>query len=473
MHPLQHIKDPDFHGVFFRRVTTQLSGAGGLWPESQKMYSPFKTKTRGKPTLRHEFPSKATLNFMHMQHEDDKIAHQGLQYSCVMFDELTHFSEGQFTYLLSRLRSEAAVDSYCMASCNPDADSWVLRWVEWWLDSEGYPDPAKQGIVRYYLIVEETPVFADTAEELLEEYEDICNVYNPNDDTYVIVPPKSFTFIGGTIFDNPILIKNNPKYLAELNALPKVEKARLLHGNWYARPEGSNYFDRNWLKKVEKAPLDCIEVRGWDKASSEPSEVLRYPDYTASIKMLKDRDGRTYIKGDFAHNNFDPKSPEIFGKFRKRPGERDTLIKDQALHDGSDCIVVLPKDPGAAGQAEFEEAARKLIAEGFRVDKDPAPNSKSKLKKFEPFSSAAQIGLVYIVESSFPNKATLEAFYSALEGFDGEKSTKTKKDDWPDCTATAFNKLMVALVIPKFSLGSDHRLTRRSEVMQQEVPEFQ
>lgn len=429
MHPLQHIiDDPNFNAVYFRRVTTQLVGAGGLWPESQKMYTPLGVKTRTKPQLQHIFPAGGTLTFMHMQHEDNRFDHQGLQYSAVFFDELTHFTEQMFSYLLSRLRSDAKSKSYCMASCNPDSGSWVLKWIEWWLDSEGYPDPDKRGVVRYYIIVDDRPIFADTREELIEQYPDQCKVYNPIDDEYIVVPPKSFTFIGGTIFDNPILIKNNPNYLAELKSLPRVERARLLDGNWYVKPENSTHFDREWLEEVESIPSKVISCRAWDKAGSVPSETYRYPDYTASVKMSKDRDGIIYISGDYDMNAKDQGS-DVIGKFRRRPGDRERLIRDQAELDGKDCHIVLAKDAGQAGQTEFIESAKTLMQEGFVVKADPMANNKSKVTKFTPFAAAAQNGLIKIVPSSFPNKATYEAFLNELESFNGERSTGTYKDD--------------------------------------------
>jgi phage terminase large subunit-like protein len=303
--------------------------------------------------------------------------------------------------------------------------------VEWWLDEEGYPDPKKQGKIRYYLVIDDRPVFADTREELMERYPEQCKIWNPIAEEYVIIEPKSIEFIAGTIFDNPILIAQNPKYLAELKSLPKIEKARLLDGNWYARPQGSNYFSRDWLHKEENAPLGCQEVRGWDKASTEPSEKNRYPDYTASIKMLKSEKGRYYIRGDFHPDNKETNSDneQVFGRFRKRPGDRDKVMLTQAYADGSDCQIVLPEDPGAAGKVEYEHSAKLFSEDGFIVCRDPSPSNKSKLKKFEPFSSAAQNGLVSIIESSFPNKATLEAFYNELESFDGSASTSARKDD--------------------------------------------
>lgn len=448
MHPLQYINDPNFNGVCFRRVTRQLSG---LWDESKKLYQHFKTRVR-EQALQHIFPSGAKLSFSHMEHTKNRFDHQGLQYSYVFFDELTHFEEVQFTYLLSRLRSDAQNDSYCFASCNPDCDSWVLKWVEWWLDEEGYPDPKKRGVKRFYTIIDDQPVFADSAEELKEKYPDFFRIYNPVTKDYVEIEPASITFIGGTIFDNPALIKKEPQYLAKLNALPRIEKARLLHGNWYAREEGSSYFVREWLPEVDSVPAGAIYCRGWDKAGSVPSETYRYPDYTASIKLAKDRDGIIYILGDF-HQNAKDKGSDVYGRFRRLAGERDKLILEQSQLDGTDCIIVMAKDSGQAGQSEYQASAKKLMQEGFVVKPDPMANNKGKLTKGQPFTSACQNGLVRIVPSSFPNKATLDAFLGELEKFDGERSTATKKDDWWDSIATAFNYISRERNIPSFKLS--------------------
>lgn len=366
--------------------------------------------------------------------------------------EGTHFSESQVMYLLSRLRSEAESDSFAMISCNPDPDSWLYKWVEWYLDEEGFPIRERSGKKRYYITVDDTPVFADSPEELKRDYPDLCQVYNPNEDEYIEIEPKSFTFISGTIFDNPILIKSNPKYLAELKSLPRVERARFLDGNWKARPEGSNYFQRDWLKKIDKVPSEAKTVRAWDKASTEPSEKNRSPDYTTSIKISKCKNGYYYIQGGWIPETKEEGS-DIWGRFRKRPGERDTIITKQSKYDGDGVICVLPKDPGAAGQVEYEESAKRLVEEGIVVRADPMPSNNSKLTRFEPFSSAAQNGLVYIVENSFPNKATLEWYLGELEAFTGERSTAQRKDDAPDATASGFNYLSKEKVIGAFSLG--------------------
>lgn len=453
MKPLQYIKDPNFEAIFFRRVTNQLTGAGGLWPESKKLYSGFKTKYNEKD-MKHQFKSGATLKFSHMELEKNAEDHQGLQYSAIFFDELTHFTEHQFTYLLSRLRSEAEVNSFCMATMNPDPDSWVLHWVEWYLDADGFPRKDRNGTIRYFVVNDGKPVFADNAQELKDKYPELCKVWNPNDETWVEIEPKTFCALFGTIFDNPALIAANPSYLAELKSQPEVERARLLDGNWYYRPAGSNYFKRDWLKKADKVPARAKCCRAWDKASTEPSEVYRQPDYTASTKLWKDVDGYFYITGEYITDvtACDDKDTEVFGKFRKRPGDRDKTILKQAKKDGDDCIIVFPVDPGQAGKTEFEASAKAMAAEGFIVKKDPMPPQKSKLTRFTPFASAAENGLVYIVESSFPNERTLDKFLTELEKFDGTDSTDLRKDDWADSTASAFNFISKELVIPPMKL---------------------
>lgn len=182
------------------------------------------------------------------------------------------------------------------------------------------------------------------------------------------------------------------------------------------------------MHKLDTVPLNCSEARGWDLASSEPSEKNRKPDFTASVKMLKTKSGEYIIVGDYDERSKDELT-QVYGRFRKRPGERDLLIISQASFDGRECDIVIPEDPGAGGKVAFREMSKTIISEGFSVKKDPCPNNLKKLKRFEPFSTAAQNGLVSIVESTFPNKQTLEAFYKELEAFDGERSSSDRKDD--------------------------------------------
>lgn len=121
MLPLAHIKDPKFEGIFFRRSYPELTGSGGLWQKAGKMYPEFKA-SKNISNLKYIFPSGANVKFSHMQHEDDKESHRGLQYSFVGFDEIDQFSKEQVIFLLTCLRSEANMDSFCVGTCNPNPD---------------------------------------------------------------------------------------------------------------------------------------------------------------------------------------------------------------------------------------------------------------------------------------------------------------------------------------------------------------
>jgi len=336
-------------------------------------------------------------------------------------------------------------------SCNPDPDSFLADYVDWWLDDEGFPDPEKSGKLKYYVIESGKPVFADTREELEKSHRHLVYLINTKTNKEQYVPPKSITFIGGTIFDNQALIDLNPNYLAELNSLPSVERDRLLLGNWYARPQGSSFFQREWLIEADNYPAQIAICRAWDKAATEPSEVNYFPDYTAGVKMAKDKNGNFYLIGDYCENNHDKAAPDVKGRFRERSGTRDNLILDQAIHDGKNCTVVFSQDPGSAGVTEFQESSKKLTTAGFYVKKDPMPTQTGKLTRFLPFASACENKCVYIVSRTF-NKPTLEAIYKELEAFDGERSTRQRKDDIPDAIASAFNHLCKTATIPAFTL---------------------
>lgn len=221
--------------------------------------------------------------------------------------------------------------------------------------------------------------------------------------------------------------------------------------NWFVQPEGSNYFERKWVTEIKKVPTRRVKwCRAWDKASTEPSDVTPQPDYTACMKMGKDAEGNYYLVGDYHPTCYDEKLG-VGGKFRKRPGERDNIILNQALYDGKEVIVIMPQDPGSAGVTEYRESAKKFVAEGIICRKDPMPPQNSKLTRFTPFSAAAENGFIFVVTTTFHPK-TLEAIYKELESFSGEKSTKTRKDDWPDCIASGFNYLAKERVFTSFKL---------------------
>ena len=441
---LKYIDCPHWRCVIFRRTMPEIKDPGGLFDEAIELYSALPTKFRPKwslQDLKFTFPSGAIVKLAGMEYDKDRMRWHGSQITAVFWDELCTFSDIQYWYLMSRLRSKSKYPTMVRATMNPDPDSFVLDMISWWIDQDtGFAREERAGVIRYYIRVSGDIKWGSTAKELKARYGQDKR-------------PVSFSFIPATIFDNPVVLKNNPEYLADLESLRRVDRDKLLLGNWFAREEASGYFKRDDLIKAQVVPTNAVCCRAWDKAGSEPSEKNRYPDYTVSIKLYKDEDNMFYITGEYHHSNFDAQDPDVFGRFRYKPGKRDNIMLKQAKFDGEDCIVVLPQDPGSAGATEYIESVKKLAIHGFVIKKDKVAPQKSKLQKFMPISAAIENQLVSIVESTF-NKSTLDAFYKEMEAFDGTRSGKLRKDDWPDAVATAYNYLTKEVVIPKFTLPS-------------------
>lgn len=224
----KHIDDPNYSAVILRRTYPEITNEGGLWDEARRWY-PIKGGVEHQTRLEWTFPSGATIRFSHLQHEKNVSNWQGAQLPYIAFDEVTHFTKKQFFYLLSRLRSPYGFPPRMRATCNPDADSWVAQLVDWWIGDNGYPIPERTGKIRYFIVLDDIIIWGETKQELEKKYPGCL--------------PKSFTFIGATINDNPTLLAADPGYKANLQAQNSVDRDRLLYGNWHVKKAESMLFD--------------------------------------------------------------------------------------------------------------------------------------------------------------------------------------------------------------------------------------
>ena len=276
---LRHINNPGFGAVIFRRTSPQITNPGGLWDESASLYSLLGARPN-RGMLEWRFPAGARVAFRHLQYEHNVYDWQGAQLALIGFDELTHFTEKQFFYLLSRNRSTCGVRPYLRATTNPDAESWVARFIAWWIDQEtGYPIPERSGVIRYFLRVDEEILWGETREEL---YPHLPPSVPEADREFAI---KSFTFIPAKLDDNQILKQKDPGYLANLLAQPLVERERLLGGNWKIVPAGGKVFNRYWFEILDSPLPAGVWCRFWDFAATEKKLKGNDPDFTASVLM--------------------------------------------------------------------------------------------------------------------------------------------------------------------------------------------
>lgn len=401
MEPLRHFANPRFRALILRRTRPQIRNQGGLWDEATKIYGGI-AKMRSHH-LEVIFDSGMEIKFSHIQREKDKYAYDGAQIPLICFDELQWFSDSQFRYMLSRNRSDCGVKSYIRCTCNPQPHSWILKYIEWYINDDGFPIQARSGKIRWFIAFEDHLVWANTKEELITQFGEQTE-------------PKSLSFIPATIYDNPALLKNNPGYLANLKSLPKIERQRLLDGNWHISITKGDWFDRKWVKVVDSAPSNCVMVRYWDRAATMRDAEHRNPDATAGIKMGY-ADGIYYII-NLQH-------------FHKSPHNVRNKIVETAKVE-RDVACVIEQDPGAAGKTEAQFLAadiRKACESEVRIRRV----TTDKLTRFKPFSSAAEAGAICIIGDTWN-----DLFFSELESFQTEGN---HHDDIVDAVSGAFNFL--------------------------------
>lgn len=287
--PLRHIDDPNFGGVIFRRLSTEIRKEGSLWDESCTLYSelgaePTETK------LTQTFPSGCKIKFDHLEHEKTKKNWHGSAICYLGFDELTEFTESQFWYMTSRNRTKSGctIAPYIRATCNPE-EGWVARLIDWWIDDEGFAIPERSGVLRWFYRIKDTMQWYDSREEAEE-----ANPEQVNPATGEQIPPRSFTFVAGKLEDNPTLERRDPNYRSALIALPDVERQRLLEGNWKISNRGESYWPGHYFDDsiwVDDWPghMDLI-VGALDPASGKPKG-----DFPAFCLLGTNGDGNVYM----------------------------------------------------------------------------------------------------------------------------------------------------------------------------------
>lgn len=424
--PLPYVDIPGFYSVMFRRTTVDLRLPNGLWDESRKLYPLLRARPNAS-RLEWHFPAGARVRMAHLEHENTVLNWHGSQLPQVIFDELTTFTAKQFWYMVSRLRSTCGVRPHVLASCNPDPDSWVADLIAWWIDQDdnsptfGLPIPERAGVIRYFARVGDDIVWGDDPGEVVADKSVEKSVRRFQDvtkktwDECVHLVVKSLSFVPGKLEHNPALEGKDPTYRASLMALGRVERERLLEGNWKVRAYAGDYFKRSEVTMLDGPPSDVVRtVRRWDLAATEPSVKNADPDWTYGVKMGVRENGRYVVLHAIG--------------MQKRVDEVRRTIRALAEADGDECAVGVPQDPGQAGVDQLSQYV-KLLA-GFTCWGDREATSKE--MRASSFAAQWQAGNVDVVRGDWNRH-----FFSQLEAF----PTKGVHDDAVDAASGAFKRL--------------------------------
>lgn len=283
---LRDIHIPKYHGLILRRTYPQLQE---LMDRADEYYPRTGGTWIGKKS-RWEWPCGAKVTFAHMQHEKDKQNFQGKEFHYVGFDELTHFTESQYLYLISRVRrSKKGLGLVFRATTNPGGIGHV--WVK-------------------------------------NRFIDVANPY----ETYIDpVSGTSRIFIPATVYDNPSIMDNDPEYVRRLESLPELEKLRLLHGVWDAF-EGQVFTELNKHThgcEPFNIPPEWEKIMVFDWGYSRPWCALYFAvDFDGCIYLYREHYGM--VDGD-PNKGVRQNNTEICREIRKLENEKINIrISDPA-----------------------------------------------------------------------------------------------------------------------------------------------
>lgn len=190
-------------GIYFRRTTPDLRQAIERTRELFPLIDP--SATYSEVTGCWTFPrcGNAKFQFSHMEHEKDRFKFKSREFTYIFFDELTEFTEIQYDYLDTRLRTDdPELDSYLQICSGSNPDGEGLVWVR-----ERFVEVAPPETV-----VQIETKLADGREIVYDQ---------------IFIPAK--------LSDNPKLMASGKYEASLLNKRPEVREA-ILMGNWYIAP---------------------------------------------------------------------------------------------------------------------------------------------------------------------------------------------------------------------------------------------
>ena len=199
-----------------------------------------------------KFKNGSCIDFGYCATENDVYQYQSAEYDCIRFDELTHFTEAQYIYLISRVRGANSYPKQIKSSTNPGGigHGWVkARFVD--------PSPPREKFIG-----------SDGMERI---------------------------FIPSLLDDNSFLMKSDPDYKERLLALPERERKALLYGDW-------NIFEGQYFTEFCVAEHICTPFEipsSWRKYRAIDYGL----DRLVCLWIAISPDGRVYVYREFCESN--------------------------------------------------------------------------------------------------------------------------------------------------------------------------
>ena len=249
-----------------------------------------------------KFKNGSTIDFGYLGSENDVYQYQSAEYDVIRFDELTHFTESQYVYLISRIRGANGYPKQIKSTTNPGGvgHAWVKR---------RFIDP-------------ELPRRTFLGEDGLKRI-----------------------FLPSLLDDNCFLLASDPSYKSRLLALPEKEKKALLYGDW-------NIFDGQYFSEFSEKLHVCdpIEIPShWRKYRTVDYGL----DRLACLWIALAPDGGVYVYRELCRSDlpisasadmileYTPRGeeiyatlapPDLFGRSQESGKSKATLFSEHGVN---------------------------------------------------------------------------------------------------------------------------------------------
>ena len=199
-----------------------------------------------------KFKNGSVIDFGYCAGENDVYQYQSAEYDVIRFDELTHFTESQYVYLISRVRGANSYPKQVKSTTNPGGigHAWVKR---------RFIDPSPPAV----------PFIGEGG---------LCKVFIPS-----------------LLSENKFLRCGDPDYEKRLLALPEREKKALLFGDW-------NIFEGQYFTEFDakKHIISPFEI----PASWRKFRTIDYGlDRLVCLWIAISPEGVSYVYREFCESN--------------------------------------------------------------------------------------------------------------------------------------------------------------------------
>lgn len=219
------------YSLILRRIGKNLKG---VKRELQGLLGSRNGFSEQSGTWKH---ARGVIDLGHCEHEGNREDYQGVAHDLKAFDEITQFTETQYTYICGWNRS-ANPKQRCrvVSTGNPPSTAegqWVIKRWGAWLDPTHH-NPAKPGELRWYTTIdgEDTEVDKDYVGPKGER-------------------PRSRTFIPSTLEDNPDLAETG--YAATIEAMPEPLRTMLREGRFDVGAQDDRWqvIPSDWIRQAQ------------------------------------------------------------------------------------------------------------------------------------------------------------------------------------------------------------------------------